>query len=280
METNEENSNGDLGNDLSKNLPSGGEIIRENSPASEDEMPIHKIKLIKTKFDSLVELLDLFSSIAMVVVTVFIAIFAFKQWNAAEEQVIAANKQVEAANKQIDLVSKQTVAAEKQSILADEQIKIAKAQNEFMRLMNLEQTRSTRFLITPNLGAKWVIKTEGASVQWDLMVSNYSSFPVYIKGVILDFPKLVGFPKGVLGGSFHIGPGKTEHLRTFYMTKELWSTPEGMSSWPVKIFALSSVGALWEADFMTIGPEELEFVEIKPASVNKIKKWLGSKQHY
>ena len=134
-----------------------------------------------------------------------------------------------------------------------------------------EQARVTQFLVTPNLGAKWDIKSEGDGIRWDLLVTNYSTFPVYIKRLVLDFPKLDGFPKVVLGGHFHIPPGKTERVRTFYMTQELWSK-RGGGQWPVRIFVLTSVGSLWEVEFRTLAYDELEFVSIRSASLKEIKK--------
>lgn len=136
------------------------------------------------------------------------------------------------------------------------------------------QRTSTGNTVTPNLGAKWDIKSEDAGVRWDLLVTNYSNFPIYIKRLVLDFPKLDGFPKGVLGGHFHIPPGTTERLRTFYMKQELWLKGAG-GQWPVKIFVLTSVGSLWEIEFMTVGPDELEFVSIRSASLKEIKKQHG-----
>lgn len=133
----------------------------------------------------------------------------------------------------------------------------------YLAMSARQQARSTKFIVTPNLGAKWEIESEGSSVTWKLLVSNYSSFPVYIKRVALGFPKVDGFPQGVLGGSFHVPPCGTKSLRTFYMTKECWTKGEGLSGWPVRLFVVTSVGALWEIRFQVIGFDELEFVDIK-----------------
>lgn len=133
----------------------------------------------------------------------------------------------------------------------------------YLAMSARQQARSTKFIVTPNLGAKWDIKNEGSSVAWKLLVSNYSSFPVYVKRVVLGFPRIDGFPQGVLGGSFHVPPGRTESLRTFYMTEKCWTKGEGLSGWPVRLFVVTSVGALWEIRFLVIGFDELAFVDIK-----------------
>ena len=204
MEMNKENSNVDRGDELSKNLPPGEEIIHENQPAFKDVMPIHMVKLEKTAWDRIVEGLDILSSIAMVILTVFLAIFAFKQWNAAEKQADAANKQVEAANEQIkvakaqnDLVSKQADAANKQVEVANEQIKVAKAQNELIKNMN-EESKISNLKMNP-VNVTYYVGVSDDKNKIDMVFKNMSSRPTAILSI--DFRTKEGSIFRTIGGS-------------------------------------------------------------------------------
>ncbi len=199
MEMKKEDSNADPGNKPSKNLPLGEEIIREKYRASKDEISTQKlleIKIEKTRWDTIVQGLQALSSFAMVVVTVFIAIFAYKQWDAAtqqadaaKKQAVAATKQVDAANEQIkvakaqnELVSKQAVAAKKQADAANEQIKVAKAQNELMMRINEEGKKSNLNVnpvnVTYHIGGSGHDKDK-----IDMVFKNLSSRPTAILSI-------------------------------------------------------------------------------------------------
>jgi len=205
MEVHKENSNVDRGIESSENLPVGEEIIHTNQPASKDVMPIHKVKLEKTGWDKTVEILDIVSSIAMVFLTVFLIIFASKQWNAAEKQADAANKQVDAAKEQIkvakaqnELVSKQADAAEKQAALADEQIKTAKAQNKLMRRLN-EEAKISNLKMNPVDVTYYVGGSDDGKNEIDMVFKNISSRPTAILSI--DFSAKDGSIFRTLGES-------------------------------------------------------------------------------
>lgn len=80
-------------------------------------------KLPKSKSEKLLERLHVIFAGCMVVVTLSLAIIAYKQWGAATEQAAAAKKQAEAAN---------------------EQVKVAKGQVELMQSMNTDTKALTQ----------------------------------------------------------------------------------------------------------------------------------------
>lgn len=138
----------------------------------------------------------------------------------------------------------------------------------YLAIQTNQQSRSTRLLITPNLGAKWDIKNGGTSekpdsVIWKLLTTNYSEFPLYVRGVKFGFPKGKGFPQGYLKGAWHIAPKTTEDLAVFGMSQADWSKHEGMYNWPVTISVSISIGEKWNIRFLSMGPGELKFDSIK-----------------
>ena len=190
MALKKENSNADRGNQPSENMPLGEETIRENHPASKDEIPTKKplqIKINKTRWDKIGQGFQVLSSFAMVVVTVFIAIFAYKQWDAATQQADAARKQADAATKQVSA--------------ANEQIKVAKAQNELMMRMNEEAKRSN-LNMNQVVAAYYVGGSDDVKGKIDLVFRNLSSRPTAILAIYLrtkegSYLRTIGEPDGI-----------------------------------------------------------------------------------
>ena len=87
-------------------------------------------KLHKSRSEKLLERLHVIFTGCMVVVTVSLAVFAYKQWHASTEQAEAAKKQAAAANEQVKA--------------ANEQVKVAKGQVELMQTMNNETKALTQ----------------------------------------------------------------------------------------------------------------------------------------
>jgi hypothetical protein len=246
MEMNKENSNVDRGNELSKNLPLGEEIIHENQPASKDDMPIHMVELQKTAWDRIVEGLDILSSIAMVALTVFLAIFANKQWNAAEKQADAANKQVEAAN---------------------EQIKVAKAQNELVRRMN-EEAKISNLKMSRVVGAYYVGGSDDVKDKIDLVFRNLSSRPTAILSIYLrtkegSYFRKIGEPDGIklplnIGAwsaeeiSFWLKKNDIEQLEDILVTDMDDNKIITKQTWHLQL-KLSGVAAKAEGGQITVG---------------------------
>ena len=68
-----------------------------------------EIKIKKTRWDKIVDVLHVLSSGAMVIVIVFLAIFAYKQWDAAEQRTF-------------DPEEKQTIPLPKFSLISNWQL--------------------------------------------------------------------------------------------------------------------------------------------------------------
>jgi hypothetical protein len=77
MEINQDNPSVDPENEPLNTLPMDIKQISENQSTSNGEGPVYKVELKKTIWDRIVEGLDILSSIAMVVLTVCLAIFAY-----------------------------------------------------------------------------------------------------------------------------------------------------------------------------------------------------------
>jgi hypothetical protein len=139
MEMNDENPNADYRNDLSKNLPSGEEIS-SNQSLSKDALPTHRIsvELKKTAWDITVQILQVVSSIGLILVTLYLANITDKQRTVATKQLEVAASQTDLVSRQAGAAEKQARASEKQAALANEQIKVAKAQNELIMRMGVQ----------------------------------------------------------------------------------------------------------------------------------------------
>ena len=126
-----------------------------------------------------------------------------------------------------------------------------------------QQSRSIRLKVTPCLGAKWEIKGEGDQVSWSLIVTNYSDFPLYVRGAMHSFPDSDIFPKGLLKGVWHIPAKDAARLSTFFMSRENYLKWDKVFGWNITISVETSIGEMWEALFKVIGPDELEFKSIR-----------------
>jgi hypothetical protein len=136
----------------------------------------------------------------------------------------------------------------------------------FLSVSTEQQVRSTRQLLTPSLGATWEEYNTGPDhVFLRIVVTNYSDFPVYIRGFNIHFPKTGGWPQAVGTGVHHIAPKGTDVLVSFGMSRtDLSAAIPSAFTWPIEVNVATATGYTWVATFKNAGgPFPMIFESIK-----------------